>query len=412
MSSRFKALLLLAVIALGMLFTWFFGNFFYDLLWAFLSAHGVLEADLIAMVTAHLIPFILASVLITGVYFFVHYELSKSLGSQNGGAIAREARLQDKQDLRRLELKSPFTSPHKENSSTSTAFRRFREEQTLAFLRGSLTPKPVPDVLLGDAIWRAFLKSWDKPPHSPNPYSIQEPWPGYWHQVNDFTMKAVRQSAFDGQLPVWGRKTENSVAERLAEPVRQAIPADYWEYYWVPVPAILSSDTEKVVTQADPHRENKVHWRDLWTHRATVEKLWPESGTHPSIEASERHVEKRQRVLKIARTLRDDVATRIAFADALISTGEESTLIENAHGERIDVQALRSVDSAYLTDEHNALKQLVVHRVDELDMCINDIMQHKQEYIASPLMVVADYRNKLQSIAASLEALIEIVGQP
>src|SRR5208282_6869478 len=84
---------------------------------------------------------------------------------------------------------------------------------------GLPTKPPEPDVRLGDAFWRAFLKTWDKPRHDPNLMATTEPWPGYWEQFHSFVETDVRQAAFDGKLPIWGRKMGNWVLEQTQRPV-------------------------------------------------------------------------------------------------------------------------------------------------------------------------------------------------
>lgn len=102
-----------------------------------------------------------------------------------------------------------------------------------------------------------------------------EPWPGYWEQFHSFVETDVRQAAFDGKLPIWGRKVGNWVIEQTQRPVREQIPRDFWKHNWIEVLDFLHHDPEKFTTAADPLYTEKVKWRDLWTNRDAVERAWP-----------------------------------------------------------------------------------------------------------------------------------------
>jgi|SRR5665213_367222 len=131
MSKRLALGLLFAILVLGWLLQWFLGNLFYDILWSWLGAHGIHEAKLVAFISQNIIPFLLASLVISGVYFFVRFELQRSLYNSGpspdvlGGRAASGA-----QEM--LPAPNDF-----DRTSTSRAFERFREEKTLQFLRGA-----------------------------------------------------------------------------------------------------------------------------------------------------------------------------------------------------------------------------------------------------------------------------------
>jgi len=67
--TRLRAILAVGSLALGLLFMWFFSNFFYDLFWAFLDGYHVRQADVIAYTLAHIIPFVVALIVVAGLYF-------------------------------------------------------------------------------------------------------------------------------------------------------------------------------------------------------------------------------------------------------------------------------------------------------------------------------------------------------
>src|SRR5690348_2172426 len=116
MSKRLALGLFLAVLALGWLFQWFFGNLFYDLLWSWLDGHGVHEAKLIAFVFQNMIPFLLAFVIIMGVYLFARFELQQNIFGTSPAALSPES----------APLPAP---PDWHHNGTVRAFDAFREEQ-------------------------------------------------------------------------------------------------------------------------------------------------------------------------------------------------------------------------------------------------------------------------------------------
>jgi len=64
MSRRIWTIVVIGALALGAVLTWFFGNFFYDLLWAFLDDHNISHAKVIAFTLAQLLPFVLAIIIV------------------------------------------------------------------------------------------------------------------------------------------------------------------------------------------------------------------------------------------------------------------------------------------------------------------------------------------------------------
>jgi hypothetical protein len=63
---------------LGGLLMWFVGNFLYDLFWGLLDGYHIKQADVIAYTLAHLLPFILAAILVGLIYLILRYEFSRS----------------------------------------------------------------------------------------------------------------------------------------------------------------------------------------------------------------------------------------------------------------------------------------------------------------------------------------------
>ena len=77
MSKRILSILVLGGLVLWALLTWFFGSFFYDIFWAFLKKRGVEQADVIAFTLEHLLPFLLAAIIIGVIYFSLRHEFAQ-----------------------------------------------------------------------------------------------------------------------------------------------------------------------------------------------------------------------------------------------------------------------------------------------------------------------------------------------
>src|SRR6185312_13117494 len=70
-------------------------------------------------------------------------------------------------------------------------------------------PTPRPDVNLSNAIWRAYLGRWSLPIKSVGEYGQEEAQRFY-----DLVEKDFRQKAFDGELPIWGKRQGSSLVEQ------------------------------------------------------------------------------------------------------------------------------------------------------------------------------------------------------
>ena len=78
MSKRILSILVLGGLVLWALLTWFFGSFFYDIFsGVFLKKRGVEQADVIAFTLEHLLPFLLAAIIIGVIYFSLRHEFAQ-----------------------------------------------------------------------------------------------------------------------------------------------------------------------------------------------------------------------------------------------------------------------------------------------------------------------------------------------
>jgi hypothetical protein len=180
-------------------------------------------------------------------------------------------------DMRSFDHKHP-----KGTKYTANELRRHRDKWYAQIASGSapsyqfdqIAAEPVPDVRLWDALWRAFLKTWDPPKHEKSMVA-EEPWPGYWDEFLLFSGTEVRQAALDSKLPIWGRRAGNWFLEQTAPPLLERISSEFWRNNWIDEVDFLHHDPDKLTTKALPPNEEKEKWRDLRTQRAAIECLWP-----------------------------------------------------------------------------------------------------------------------------------------
>jgi hypothetical protein len=124
------------------------------------------------------------------------------------------------------------------------------------------------NVSLSDGLWRAFSGTWGG--------RIQLDT-SLTRQTKKFLEAAseIRQRAFEGTLPVWGRRP----ASTLYEP----IPSEFWRNHAIAAGYSISSTegdiwvyvTRPLVVGDVPNARTPV-WKDFMTSREAVEKIWPE----------------------------------------------------------------------------------------------------------------------------------------
>jgi hypothetical protein len=77
MSIRFIANFVGGSVIVGILYSWLFGNFFYDILLTYLDQHHVRQSVFIAYTVARVIPFLLAIIVVWGIYVIIRHELKQ-----------------------------------------------------------------------------------------------------------------------------------------------------------------------------------------------------------------------------------------------------------------------------------------------------------------------------------------------
>jgi hypothetical protein len=125
------------------------------------------------------------------------------------------------------------------------------------------------DVWLSDAMWRAFLGFWGNIPNDGVlSFKITE------SEKQRFAMLIIgefRQRAFDGELPVWGRRKDSSILE--------PVPRNFWASNQIDHIAVATAshpDEVKACAQnplAKP--DTSGDWHYFMTSKAVIEQLYP-----------------------------------------------------------------------------------------------------------------------------------------
>jgi hypothetical protein len=143
---------------------------------------------------------------------------------------------------------------------------RKREPDSLSVATTPL--KPERDVWLRDAMWWAFLRTWDVPEGGMVSLNVGE------SENQRFAMLVIdifRQLAFEGKLPIWGKRKDSSIWE--------AVPREFWRRNHIDHILVLSADDPEVVkAQAERFWENPVtsgDWHHFMTSKAVIEQLYP-----------------------------------------------------------------------------------------------------------------------------------------
>jgi hypothetical protein len=144
--------------------------------------------------------------------------------------------------------------PGKRNAGAPTADVIYPPTVKLTFER---------DVWLADAIWRAFLGTWDLPSHEERaPEGESENQRFY-----DLATKEFRQVAFDGRLPTWAKRRNSDLWE--------LVPKEFWKDYRISYLNVIREDPTKLSVEKEGSLRTSNEWREFMTSRSTVDTLWP-----------------------------------------------------------------------------------------------------------------------------------------
>jgi hypothetical protein len=126
------------------------------------------------------------------------------------------------------------------------------------------------DVWLRDAVWRAFLLTWYVPEGGIVPLDVGE------SEKRRFAMLIIgefRQLAFEGKLPIWGRRKDSSIWE--------PVPHDFWTRNQINYIQVARADPPEDVKACDEKLLEKPDtsgdWRHFMTSKSVIERLYPRS---------------------------------------------------------------------------------------------------------------------------------------
>jgi hypothetical protein len=127
-------------------------------------------------------------------------------------------------------------------------------------------PKWARDVSLAGALWRAFQGDW---------MNAKPPKDGLENERFELTADQIRQHAFDGSMPIWGRREGSNLFE--------LVPRVFWQNHAILATYSLNSKdnrtlwvyvTHPLVVGEVPNARTKA-WEDFMTSTEAIEKLWP-----------------------------------------------------------------------------------------------------------------------------------------
>jgi hypothetical protein len=116
------------------------------------------------------------------------------------------------------------------------------------------------DVWLADAIWRLFLGTWDLPP----PAERAPIGPEENQRFFDLVTKEFRQAAFDGQLPIWAKRSRD---------LWEAVPQEYWKDHRISYLNVIREDPTKLSIEKVGSLTRATEWREFMTNKAAVDTM-------------------------------------------------------------------------------------------------------------------------------------------
>lgn len=126
-------------------------------------------------------------------------------------------------------------------------------------------PSWTRDVELWEALWRAYSGNWNGRSDVETGVEILR---------FEIAADTIRQHAFEGSLPIWGRRPKSNLYE--------LIPRAFWRNHEILTSYILNStgrdlwvDTTHALAIGDVPHSRAREWVSFMTCKEPVEKLWP-----------------------------------------------------------------------------------------------------------------------------------------
>jgi hypothetical protein len=223
MSERLGWGLLAAVLPLGLMFQWLFGNFLYDPLWLWLDGHGLHAARLLPFVLVNLIPVMLV---LAGILVMARAELAGASFSVT---------------------QPPEISP---------------PEKDIAGPDGIEPDAPIMEAVMYilDGAWPEGETRWPEGQWHEGRWHENEP--GHSFQV----LELIREWAKDGKLLVWGRLSP-------LQP-REPIPSQFWRTNRVDGLHTVFEGKENSCTESASELPMLEKFTALYVSRSQVEARW------------------------------------------------------------------------------------------------------------------------------------------
>jgi len=220
-------ILVAGAVGLGIIFTWFFGNFFYDLLWAALEDHHVQHSDVIAYVLGHFSPFIVGCLAATIIYLVARQNVIKSSGS---------------------------------------------EKNKLRNLHYDMTISDAIEYIVNDS--RAVLKQ-------PAPPQIMEFGPAKGRRAVEAGVEhsdaraLMNTKLISGELQIRGRRQIDTHIPNQFEQSFREIPRTYWDSAQLHMLSCFSPMERLPQTMAIPGKTHEADYTQLMVNSQQVSSLWP-----------------------------------------------------------------------------------------------------------------------------------------
>ena len=109
----------------------------------------------------------------------------------------------------------------------------------------------------------------------------------------------IKQKAFDGELPIWGRVGQAV----LYKPILK----EYWEHYDFEILSFAKDDPEEFCTEKHNDIANDVIYNSLMTSKSKVEELWPKQNQAASPEIKSNFVSIHEAVEHVAKLIKPDI---------------------------------------------------------------------------------------------------------